>query len=471
MSGQKKLSRRDFLKTTGVAAAGLAAAPALKADKRFLQPFNVRQPVKIVYWLGAQLPEDQIEFRREFIDSFNAAHAGEIEVELTYVESMQVVQTALAAGEGPDLWDLPGPAWVMEYTNAGHTYPLDEFAEQFGWQDKLMPWAIEVAKVGGVMRCAPLTYQTQLTDYNKTLFEEKGWTVPTNRADFEAWADDALAQGVFPWAVSSNGWQGLNQHCVPVYLQNYAGAYRFWQALRNDEVKLNDPTFLEAMNLLNDHLDRGYFMGSREAYLDYGVEAAYQTRYQGRGGFLFQGSWMFQGWFDEWEAAGYDWDWAIFPSFGEGVPYPQFNLGVSNTNCINAACQNPEAAATVLDWYFPTDEEGRKRAARIINIFNFGDFLVPMTFAREDFAEDTPEILINFFLALTGALDSGKFGFTSWTFLPAQAHAWIGERFDLVVANEMSVQEFLDGLQETYAAELEQGLGINAPEPVVPEAM
>ncbi|MCZ7546447.1 MAG: hypothetical protein M5R40_24270 [Anaerolineae bacterium] len=146
-------------------------------------------------------------------------------------------------------------------------------------------------------------------------------------------------------------------------------------------------------------------------------------------------------------------------------PYPQYNLGVGASTCVNAATENPDAAAEVLNWFY----EDKERAVRIIEGFSFGDFLVPLQFTREDFSADAPELLVNYFLALSDALAKKTFGFTTWTFLPARTHAWIGERYDLVVTNEMTTQEFMDGVQETYAEELAEGLAVPAPEPITPE--
>ncbi|MCZ7546445.1 MAG: extracellular solute-binding protein [Anaerolineae bacterium] len=116
--------------------------------------------MKVAYWAAAPTAEQQEILQREFIDSFNSAHAGEIELEMSFLEkNVEVTQTALAAGAGPDIYDVHGPAWVSQFTSAGFTLPLDDFAEQYAWNEKLLDWALEVGMVAGSLRSLPQTYE------------------------------------------------------------------------------------------------------------------------------------------------------------------------------------------------------------------------------------------------------------------------------------------------------------------------
>ena len=59
---------------------------------------------------------------------------------------------------------------------------MDNYAEKNGWKDKLLPWAYESGILDGKLYSLPLTYESMILFYNKTLFDKKGWTIPNNAA-------------------------------------------------------------------------------------------------------------------------------------------------------------------------------------------------------------------------------------------------------------------------------------------------
>ena len=118
-----------------------------------------------------------------FIDPFNAAHP-DIRLEIIPQTTLDdQVRTAFTAGEAPDILQTPGASFIGEYVNAGLIYPLTQAAADMGWQEKLLPWAYESGLLSGELYSIPLTFESMILMYNKTLFEEMGWTAPTNFAE------------------------------------------------------------------------------------------------------------------------------------------------------------------------------------------------------------------------------------------------------------------------------------------------
>jgi Binding-protein-dependent transport system inner membrane component len=58
----------------------------------------------------------------------------------------RIVRTALQGGEGPDIVMTPGPAYANEYIDANLFAELDEYSEQYKWDDKLLSWAPELGR-------------------------------------------------------------------------------------------------------------------------------------------------------------------------------------------------------------------------------------------------------------------------------------------------------------------------------------
>ena len=65
---------------------------------------------------------------------------------------------------------------------------MQEYADQYGWQDKLLEWAYNSGVFSGELYSIPKNYETMIYFYNKTLFEENGWSLPNNLEEVEALA-------------------------------------------------------------------------------------------------------------------------------------------------------------------------------------------------------------------------------------------------------------------------------------------
>ncbi|MFN8452340.1 MAG: extracellular solute-binding protein [Anaerolineae bacterium] len=55
--------------------------------------------------------------------------------------------------------------------------PLDDYAAQYlAGADAFVPWAMSLSNVNGKLYSLPDQLETLILYYNKTLFEEHGWT-------------------------------------------------------------------------------------------------------------------------------------------------------------------------------------------------------------------------------------------------------------------------------------------------------
>ena len=95
------------------------------------------------------------------------------------------MRTAMIGGMGPDIVETPGPSYVKEYHGAGMLENLDPYAEEFGWKDKMIPWAYSSGVFDGSLYAIPKTHESMIMLYNKTLFEENNWKVPTTLEELE----------------------------------------------------------------------------------------------------------------------------------------------------------------------------------------------------------------------------------------------------------------------------------------------
>ncbi len=123
---------------------------------------------------------------------------------------------SLSAGEGPDLILTSGPSWTARFVEAGKLAPLDDYATKYGWHDRIAEFALNLGKFDDKLYALPQTQETQILFYNKSLFDEKGWTAPTTGAEIEALADEMLAQRIIPLASGNSGARFTNRHYVSI---------------------------------------------------------------------------------------------------------------------------------------------------------------------------------------------------------------------------------------------------------------
>ena len=110
----------------------VAPAVAVPASRVMAQ-----DTAEVSFWLdttgGAEGAECRVE---NAVDPFNALGNG-VKVNATLqANNWDATRTSLAGGAGPDVIGTPGPSFAMQLALAGQLLPLDEFAEQFGWNDR-----------------------------------------------------------------------------------------------------------------------------------------------------------------------------------------------------------------------------------------------------------------------------------------------------------------------------------------------
>src|SRR5215203_2026469 len=111
-------------------------------------------------------------------------------------EMDRIVRTALQGGEGPDVIMTPGPAYAQEYIDANLFAELDEYSDQYKWDDKLRGWAIDLGRYEDKLYSIPYQLQTMLLYYNKTLLQDKGMQPPKSRDELESMAEELQGEGI-----------------------------------------------------------------------------------------------------------------------------------------------------------------------------------------------------------------------------------------------------------------------------------
>lgn len=420
---------------------------------------SAQEPIVVTWWTEQGLFLDHVQ--STFVAAFNEAHP-DIRLELVGQEGLNdVLRTAFQAGEAPDILQTPGASFIAEFLGAGLILPLTAAAEDNGWRDKLLPWAYESGILEDELYSIPLTYESMVMFYNKRVFEEHGWTVPTTLAELDALAEAAIEAGVHPFTYGNAEWQPSNEHLMGVYLNNYAGPDNVYQALIGEKA-WTDEEFVGATNLLKEHIaTNGWYSGSLENYYVYTGVDQWGELLAGDAALMITGTWCFncarENFLDE---ASEDWDWAPIPMFNDGGADDYiYLLATGSTLSINGQSEHPEAAIEVLNFLLSDPKLVLETAAGS----SFGEWVVPLKYTAEDFPAGTDPRVVRYFADFADVTGQGRYGYTTWTFWPAAPNRQLWEGIELVWADEMSTEDYLAEQQALWDEARQEGSTLPIP--------
>jgi raffinose/stachyose/melibiose transport system substrate-binding protein len=408
------------------------------------------EQVTLTQWLGvssagseqAQCIVDNI------VTPYNEQTPG-VKVETTFQANMwDAMRTAVAGGGGPDIVTTPGPSFVFEMAQAGQLLPLSDYAEALGWGDIFAPWALSLGTVEGELYSVPHELESLILYYNKTLFEEKGWTPPNTTDELMTLAEQIAAEGIIPFSHANAEWRPANEWFVGEFLNHVAGPDAVYQALTGQKA-WTDPEFVEAINLLNTMQANGWFMGGLDRYYTATADERLAAFGDGAAAMNIEGTWALNNMFNYFgEEAGNanEWDWVPVPST-DGTDI--FDLGIGSTYSINAATKYPEQTAEYLTYYFSPETQ-----AIALTQCNYAP--APVEVSAESLEGIDPRVG-SAFAGLTAASDAGDYGYTTWTFWPPKSDVYIYEEIEKVWAGQITTEQYLQGLQDLFQEELTAG--------------
>jgi raffinose/stachyose/melibiose transport system substrate-binding protein len=363
-------------------------------------------------------------------------------------EAVDAQRTALAGGAGPDIVDTPGPSFVYELVQADQLLPLDDIAGQYGWQDQFVPWALSLGRVDGKLYSLADELETVVLYYNKTLFEENGWELPTTMEELHALSEKIAEAGVIPFGHANADWRPANEWYVGEYLNHVAGPEKMYQALTG-QIPWTDPDFVYAIELLNDAQQKGWYMGGLEFYYTTAWDDFHVANATGEAAMNIEGTWsavdINETYFTE-ETGGNEWDWIPVPS-ASGADI--FDIGMGHTYSINKASEVPWEAGEFLNYLYSPEVQSTRFS-------ECGLAPAPVKLPAGSLQGVDPRIG-KIFEDFSAASDAGNYGYTTWTFFPPKTDVYIYEEIERVWAEEITPKEFMEGLNELFEEEFAAG--------------
>lgn len=430
------MERRIFIKT----------AIALMAGTAFTGTALAAGPV--TWWYETATPDQQATITRNIIEPFNAAHPQDnLSIDYRGAQLDNQMRVALLSGTGPDIVYTAGPSYVAPMAQAGQLLALDGYAEEFGWNSRILPVFLEMGKYSGQLYALPKTYETLGLFYNATLFEEHGWKVPTTIAELETVADAMLAEGIVPFSAGNALWRPTNEHYVSLALNSIAGPDNVYRAL-NGELPWTAEPFVKAIDKLNEWWSKDYFGPN---YFSLNGEQQVAELASGRAGMMPSGTWQFQHINTYFPPANAKAGFIGFPSAND-VGDPVFPLGVGSTFSVAASSQNPDGAAAAIDFIF-SDETYTK-----MNTDWQGEWNTPLSdLSGITLGEGVLPLYTEAMQTLAQSVAKDEYGYTTWTFLPPATNSFMVSGIEEVWLGRSTTQQYLEQWDATFQQELAEG--------------
>jgi ABC-type glycerol-3-phosphate transport system substrate-binding protein len=223
-----KLNRRDLLKQSGAAGAGVAAAGVV-GKKKGRNSASAQETVKLNVWKAPHNPGDQ-EFWDGKLAAFTAANPGiEVEYRVTPWETWQETYTSAFAGDSPPDISYIVNSFFPKFADAGSLVDLStlEGADIPTWQALFDPGIWGLSTRGGKLYGIPFLQSGISLVWNKALLTAAGLDpekAPATWDELIANATTLTKSDGSQWGYSiMDNTTGEMLNFVPVPIVNYGG--------------------------------------------------------------------------------------------------------------------------------------------------------------------------------------------------------------------------------------------------------
>ena len=403
---------------------------------------------KLTMWFWGTPPEYRDVMEAQLGERF-ASIQDDYELVVEYRASVNKdVHVALNANEGPDIVYESSPSLAIPYIEAGKYENLDRYAEQYGWEDRMIPAMYESSKVKGSLYTIPVGLNAIGMFYNKKVLDDNGWAVPETLDELTAVMDAALEKGLYASVTGNKGWKPTNEDYASLFLTHFAGPDAIYAALMG-ETPFNTPEMQLAVSTSAEWFKKGYL--SDYVNLDWGESAMLLGA--GKAPFFFGPTKFFQ--FAAPFFTGENADNLRFKAFPEGSP------GIGEVYAVGATA--------VLGINANSSSEKQDAAAEVLNIILTPEFAagmaehwpgywgVPLKDLNID--PDTLSGPSKYFIEATmnaaQAVTEGRFGFYCSSYFPPESFDILCVNIDTVWFDQDTPEGILEKTDRAFAEEMD----------------
>jgi raffinose/stachyose/melibiose transport system substrate-binding protein len=207
------LSRRRFLQYGVLGLGGAALMPRGLTANRIDPARRAQSSSSFTYNLWSYDDPSGVQTFQKMAAAYNKTASAQVEFKISTLAGSGAtiypakIQSLISSGSPPDLFlDWIGTL-LSPFVDEGAVQPLTGWFDKYGWDDVLVPDAVNYVTQKGHPYEVPIGVFTMPVWYNKTLFKKAGVTPPTTYAEWEAVNNALLRAGAIPAAEAViDGW-------------------------------------------------------------------------------------------------------------------------------------------------------------------------------------------------------------------------------------------------------------------------
>lgn len=355
----RKLGLRIAAGLAALALVAMACTPGGETEQATAPPapattgVTETEPITITVWDQecCQVSEVWDQLNAEFQEKYPNVTIERVNRD--FGELKALLRLAIAGPKGPDVVEV-NQGWpdMGQLVKAGLLLPLDNYAEAYGWTDRVSEnvlsvssWTPDGAQFGTGSLFGYTTFGEIVgVYYNKAKLEDLGLTLPATFDEFEQALEVAKQAGEVPIQFGNNdAFPGIHEYAViqdqmaPV---DYLTDFIF--GLQGNDLSFDTPENLQAATTLQDWTDKGFFT---PGFGGGGYDDAVANFAQGEGLFMITGNWIVE----SLGADSRDFGFFVMPPMEAGGP-PVSTGGAGFPLAISAGTEHPDAAAAYIDW-------------------------------------------------------------------------------------------------------------------------
>lgn len=400
---------------------------------------SAEEKVSLLVW-DQFTDEDASAAFDQIIENFQAQNPNiEIKREIQQLETLQAtINTALASGTGPDIvyYDT-GPGFAGVLARAGLLLPLDEYSDQYGWDQRIYQWASDLSTFDGKLYGLGLESEFVGMFFNQAILEQEGLEVPETFEEVLEYCAAAQEKGYIPFAFSMNpGWQSY--HPFSGFVTNILGKEELEKMILEGQGGWNREEVVRAIQMFFSDMEQAGCFPPGVNGLSY--DDGNSLFYTGQASGHITGTWLNGGIImnmDEDDVSLYP-----FPSIDGGPRF--FPGGIGSAWFISANTANPDQATQFLDYLF-TEEAAQVWVEQAA-------FIPPISFDPSGWnISSLVEFTINKLNeASTGSADAGGLGYFIELYSPAQFITMLEDGSQAILAGEKTAEQQAEDLQKAW---------------------
>ncbi len=316
--------------------------------------------MNLTYFERNNDPTDWAEFNWE-VNTFNQQNDGKIHVTLSGIDGNTFRTKApieLQGSNPPDIFFSWEGGWAQKMISSGFAAPLDQYYQQYGWDNILNQAGDTLATIDGHKYFLPTQMSASFVWYRPDIFQKYNLQVPQTWDQFLQVAAALKSNGVIPLMIADQAKWPAQFPWSAIYVNKY-GLDKY-NALLNRTLAWTDASVVDVFSIMRDLVAKGYVW---PGYNSTDIAPGVIPFSQGKVAMWYQGTWMPTYFMGSGTSIPFPVNFFSFPSF-PGVN-PTVEVFAENTLMINAKSQHQAEAAKFLDWVISQQAQQHKIASQL----------------------------------------------------------------------------------------------------------